>query len=100
SFFLAMEYLEGNDLADELQRYHVLERVRALRIGLQVCRALGAAHACGVVHRDLKPENVFLQRTTDGEEIVKIVDFGIAQLKPTNEEAQVESTKHRRLTRT
>jgi serine/threonine-protein kinase len=48
----------------------------------------------------MKPENVFLQRTADGEEIVKIVDFGIAQLKPTNEEAQAESTKHRKLTKT
>ena len=36
----------------------------------------------------------------DGEEIVKIVDFGIAQLKPTNEEAQAQSTKHRKLTKT
>jgi serine/threonine-protein kinase len=49
----------------------------------------------------MKPENVFLQRTADGEEIIKIVDFGIAQLKPSNEEAQAASTSsHRRLTKT
>jgi serine/threonine protein kinase len=99
-FYLAMEFLEGNDLADELSRSRVLTPQRALPIALQICRALSAAHAKGVVHRDMKPENVFLQRTGDGEEIIKIVDFGIAQLKPTNEEAQAESTKHRRLTRT
>ena len=99
-FYLAMEFLEGNDLADELQRSRVLTAPRALPIAMQICRALSAAHAKGVVHRDMKPENIFLQRTGDGEEIVKIVDFGIAQLKPTNEEAQAESTKHRRLTRT
>ena len=98
-FYLAMEYLEGNDLADELQRARVLTPPRALPIAMQICRALSAAHAKGVVHRDMKPENVFLQRTGDGEEIVKIVDFGIAQLKPSNEEAAVEA-KHRRLTRT
>ncbi len=98
-FYLAMEFLEGNDLADELQRSRVLTAPRALPIAMQICRALSAAHAKGVVHRDMKPENVFLQRTADGEEIVKIVDFGIAQLKPSNEEAAVES-KHRRLTRT
>lgn len=98
-FFLAMEFLEGNDLADELQRSRVLTAPRALPIAMQICRALSAAHAKGVVHRDMKPENVFLQRTGDGEEIVKIVDFGIAQLKPSNEEAAKEST-HRRLTRT
>jgi len=98
-FYLAMEFLEGNDLADELQRARVLTPARALPILMQICRALSAAHAKGVVHRDMKPENVFLQRTGDGEEIVKIVDFGIAQLKPSNEEAAAQST-HRRLTRT
>jgi serine/threonine protein kinase len=98
-FYLAMEFLEGNDLADELQRSRVLTAQRALPIAMQICRALSAAHARGVVHRDMKPENVFLQRTGDGEEIVKIVDFGIAQLKPSNEEAAAVST-HRRLTRT
>jgi serine/threonine-protein kinase len=98
-FYLAMEFLEGNDLADELQRARVLTPARALPILMQICRALAAAHSKGVVHRDMKPENVFLQRTGDGEEIVKIVDFGIAQLKPSNEEAAAQST-HRRLTRT
>lgn len=98
-FYLAMEYLEGNDLADELQRSRVLTAPRALPIAMQICRALSVAHSKGVVHRDMKPENVFLQRTGDGEEIVKIVDFGIAQLKPSNEEAAKESS-HRRLTRT
>jgi eukaryotic-like serine/threonine-protein kinase len=99
SFFLAMEFLEGNDLADDLQRHRVLDPVRGLRIALQICRALQAAHSKGVVHRDMKPENVFLQRTGDGEEIVKIVDFGIAQLR-TNEEAAAAEPKRRRLTKT
>ena len=98
-FFLAMEYLEGNDLADEIVKQRVLDPVRGLRITLQVCRALAAAHGRGVVHRDLKPENVFLQRTADGEVIVKIVDFGIAQLR-SNEEAAATEPKRRRLTKT
>jgi len=96
-FFLAMEFLEGNDLADELSKRRVLGVASGIRIALQMCRALAAAHESGVVHRDMKPENVFLQRTGDGEEIVKIVDFGIAQLRSKNEEAV--QTK-RRLTRT
>src|SRR6187399_2173815 len=96
-FYLAMEYLEGNDLADELQRARVLTAPRALPIAMQICRALAAAHAKGVVHRDMKPENVFLQRTADGEEIVKIVDFGIAQLR--SKDTEVAQPK-RRLTRT
>src|SRR3954468_24702983 len=96
-FFLAMEFLEGNDLADELSRRRVLSAANGIRISMQICRALAAAHANGVVHRDMKPENVFLQRTADGEEIVKIVDFGIAQLR--SKDAEVVETK-RRLTRT
>jgi len=96
-FFLAMEYLEGNDLADEITRRRVLDAATGIRISMQICRALAAAHANGVVHRDMKPENVFLQRTADGEEIVKIVDFGIAQLR-SKDDAVVETK--RRLTRT
>ena len=96
-FFLAMEYLEGNDLADEITRRRVLDGATGIRVAMQVCRALAAAHANGVVHRDMKPENVFLQRTADGEEIVKIVDFGIAQLR-SKDDAVVETK--RRLTRT
>ncbi len=98
-FYLTMEFLEGHDLADELEKDSVLSVSRALRITNQVCKALAAAHAQGVVHRDLKPENVFLQRDHEGGESVKIVDFGIAQLR-TKEEAAESETKRRRLTRT
>jgi serine/threonine-protein kinase len=96
-FFLAMEFLEGNDLADEITRRRVLDAATGIRVAMQICRALAAAHINGVVHRDMKPENVFLQRTADGEEIVKIVDFGIAQLR-SKDDAVVETK--RRLTRT
>jgi eukaryotic-like serine/threonine-protein kinase len=96
-FFLAMEYLEGCDLADEITRRRVLDAGTGIRVSMQICRALAAAHVNGVVHRDMKPENVFLQRTADGEEIVKIVDFGIAQLR-SKDDAVVETK--RRLTRT
>lgn len=98
-FFLAMEFLEGHDLSDELERHQRLSPARALTIALQICKALATAHGAGVVHRDLKPENVFLQRTPDGDEIVKIVDFGIAQLR-TKEEAAAAPGPRRRLTRT
>jgi serine/threonine-protein kinase len=96
-FFLAMEFLDGNDLAEEMARRRVIEPTMGVRIALEVCRGLQAAHSKGVVHRDLKPENVFLQRTQDGEEAVKIVDFGIAQLR-SNEDAA--GSQRRRLTRT
>lgn len=99
SFFLAMEYLSGRDLAAELSESGTIAPERAVRIGLQMCRALAAAHSRGVVHRDLKPENVFLHLTEDGDEIVKIVDFGIAQLKGKDEKEEGIPRK-RRLTRT
>jgi serine/threonine-protein kinase len=81
SFYIAMELLVGTDLADVLQKEGAIELHRALNVAIQVTRALGAAHAKGIVHRDLKPENVFLVRADDGREVVKIVDFGIAQMK-------------------
>jgi serine/threonine-protein kinase len=96
--FLAMEFLEGHDLSDELAKVTIMTPTRGLQIALQICRALGAAHARGVVHRDMKPDNVFLQRTAD-EEVVKIVDFGIAQLR-TNEEAAKSQPARKRLTKT
>src|SRR5512142_398291 len=98
-FFLAMEYLQGRDLAAELSQNTVVEPVMAVRLTLQMCRALGAAHSRGVVHRDMKPENVFLHRTQEGDEIVKIVDFGIAQLRGRDDQKQEPATR-RRLTRT
>jgi tRNA A-37 threonylcarbamoyl transferase component Bud32 len=79
--YIAMELLNGTDLADVLQRDGTVSVERGLELATQVCRALAAAHEQGVVHRDLKPENVFLVRDSNGREVVKIVDFGIAQLK-------------------
>lgn len=99
SFFLAMEYLQGRDLAGELSESTFVAPDRVLRIALQMTRALAAAHARGVVHRDLKPENVFLHQTEDGDEVVKIVDFGIAQLKG-KEDSEEGQERRRRLTRT
>ena len=98
-FFLAMEYLQGRDLAAELASSTTVEPVRAVRLALQMCRALGSAHSRGVVHRDMKPENVFLHKTEDGDEIVKIVDFGIAQLRG-RDDSKHEEKPRRRLTRT
>jgi serine/threonine-protein kinase len=94
SFYIAMELLVGTDLADVLTKETTLPPERGIDIAIQICRALAAAHREGVVHRDLKPENVFLVRSADNREVVKIVDFGIAQLK------DASGDSGRKLTRT
>jgi serine/threonine protein kinase len=77
--YLAMEYLDGEDLAVRLMRLGCLDGATTYRIIAHVARALMSAHAIGIVHRDLKPENIFLVQNYD-EEIAKVLDFGIAQL--------------------
>ena len=78
--FLVMELLTGESLFDRLRREGFLPPEEAVPILWQICAALQAAHARGVVHRDLKPENVFLACTASGREVTKILDFGIAKI--------------------
>jgi eukaryotic-like serine/threonine-protein kinase len=74
--YLAMEWLDGEDLLHRLER-EPLTMGEAVALMTRVAEALGAAHARGIVHRDLKPSNLFLR---DGRiDQVKILDFGIAQ---------------------
>lgn len=73
--FITMELMEGKTLASILEEEGALEESEALRVALQVCRALKCAHAQGVVHRDIKPGNIFVSK--EGE--VKVGDFGIAR---------------------
>lgn len=76
--YLVMDYLEGPSLRDVIEREGKLDWRRALRIGAQVARGLSHAHSRGVVHRDLKPDNILLVAEDDEEDIVKLLDFGIA----------------------
>jgi formylglycine-generating enzyme required for sulfatase activity/serine/threonine protein kinase len=80
--WLAMELLQGEDLAALSQRVGRLEPVDVFTIFDQLSHALGAAHSAGIVHRDLKPDNIFVARSQRaGESItVKVLDFGIAKL--------------------
>ena len=76
--YIAMELLEGETLADRLERVGQLDHLDVARILTHVGRAVGRAHELEIVHRDLKPDNIFLVRNDD-EEIAKVLDFGIAK---------------------
>jgi serine/threonine-protein kinase len=76
--FIAMEFLQGEDLCARLSRAGRLDTQTTYRLVTQVARGLAKAHLAGVVHRDLKPENVFLAQE-DEEEIAKLLDFGVAK---------------------
>jgi eukaryotic-like serine/threonine-protein kinase len=77
--YMVMEFLEGNDIAEELRQHERLPMVEAVDFILQAIEALAEAHAGGVVHRDLKPSNLFLARRADGSRRVKVLDFGISK---------------------
>ncbi len=79
--YMVMELLVGEDLCSRLGRERRIVWPRARRIGLQICGALGVAHASGVVHRDLKPENCFLIERGGDRDFVKVLDFGIAKVR-------------------
>jgi serine/threonine protein kinase/class 3 adenylate cyclase len=78
--FIVMELLEGEDLEALLSRRQRLTPAAVVPLLNQVARALTAAHMAGIVHRDLKPANLFLARVA-GEEVVKVLDFGLALLE-------------------
>jgi serine/threonine-protein kinase len=78
--FLVMDFLEGQSLAQVLDRHGRIDAMHAARIGVQVLDALAAAHRAGIVHRDIKPDNVFLMQVPAVGEIVKVLDFGVAKL--------------------
>ncbi|MCX7924316.1 MAG: protein kinase [Fimbriimonadales bacterium] len=76
-YFIVMEYLEGDNLRQKMDREGALPPEEAVRIATQVLDGLAHAHSRGVIHRDIKPENVHILPTG----LVKITDFGIARLK-------------------
>jgi len=77
--YLAMEFVDGEPLTKIIERHGALTAARAADIGQQVASALEAAHDMGIIHRDLKPDNIMIARGRAGEDVAKVVDFGIAK---------------------
>lgn len=88
--YIVMQFIEGVSLRS-LIRVEGMSLDRTGQIIRQIGQALSAAHDRGVYHRDLKPENVMLQRVDQGEDLVRVIDFGIATVK----DSQLASDKSR-----
>lgn len=81
--YMVMDFVEGLSLSEILDANARVSAKRAVNIGIQICNALALAHSKGVVHRDLKPHNVMITMVNDGEDLIKVVDFGLAVFLPT-----------------
>jgi len=78
--YFAMELLKGRDLGQILTREGQIAPGRAAHLVRQAALALAEAHACGIVHRDLKPSNLFVTSAAGLDELVKVLDFGLARV--------------------
>jgi eukaryotic-like serine/threonine-protein kinase len=78
--YIVMELCEGITLDDVLKIETRLALPRFKYLFLQVCDALVAAHAAGVIHCDIKPSNFLIVKDPDGNEVVKLADFGVAKI--------------------
>ncbi len=78
--YLIMDYLEGTNLESIRKSGEPVDLVRFLKIFVMVCSALAHAHERGIIHRDIKPSNIMLVTGEDGQEVVKVIDFGIAKV--------------------
>jgi eukaryotic-like serine/threonine-protein kinase len=90
--FIVMELVEGRNVSEVLEAEGPLPVKRALGIATQAARALGAAHKLGFVHRDIKPGNIILTVDEHGQEVAKVLDFGIAKLRQAAGDAQAGMT--------
>lgn len=75
--WLALEYMDGGDLSDRLGQ---VDPAEAFYIGRCVARAVRHAHRRGVAHLDLKPENILFRQTSDGWDVPKVADWGLAKM--------------------
>src|SRR5690606_5003339 len=83
--YLVMEYLPGRDLGQLIKEDGALPFDRVARLAAQVCGSVQQAHELGIVHRDLKPENVMVLEDRAAPDFVKVLDFGLAKLRETED---------------
>jgi formylglycine-generating enzyme required for sulfatase activity/serine/threonine protein kinase len=89
--YVAMEFVDGRTLREEIADRGALPLDEVIDIAKQVSAGLGAAHRLGIVHRDIKPDNIMLLRDEEGARVAKILDFGIARLSEVTVAARTQS---------
>ena len=78
--YLTMDFSKGETLQQILKENWQCDITRSLNIVLQILEALQEAHRLNIIHRDIKPANILIEKDSDDNEIVKVVDFGLARL--------------------
>ena len=96
--YFVMQLVRGRSLREFLEDGPLPWRT-ACNVAAQVADALSAARASSIVHRDLKPDNILVETRDDGSQLVKILDFGIAHVAPSEEPAPEGAMPNRELTR-
>lgn len=91
--YIVMDYLDGTSLDTVLADGGYLDVPRAEDIFVQICEAIVHAHSKSVVHRDIKPSNIMLTKGLNGGDFVKLVDFGIAKVLPSQQKATQNLTQ-------
>lgn len=77
--YIVMEFLEGEDLGKRLRRLGRIPEETAASYAIHLLSGLADAHGTGILHRDIKPDNLVIVKSKQGEEVLKLVDFGISK---------------------
>ena len=90
-FYYAMEYLEGLNLVELVERYGTQPEGRVVNLLIQVCESLSEAHALGLIHRDIKPGNIFVTDRGGVPDMVKVLDFGLVRTVASTDDAALRA---------
>lgn len=91
--YMLQDFVDGKSLAEIFDQTSKIDIDQAIDIASQICESLEYAHNKGVVHRDIKPSNILVSKTESGNDVVQLVDFGIAKVLPTEGKETLNLTR-------